>query len=145
MVITNTDRHLVHSFFHDRLGLHWSEDFRGVLHVPDEFSNQPARMEDVAIAVAWNGFIGHTCCMHAVIQRPELVSPRIVRETFEFPFLHCGCEALLAFVDSSNDAALRFDRKLGFVDVATIPNGGPDADLIVLRMMRADCRWLRKH
>lgn len=144
-MISCTDRRLVHSFFFDRLGLHWSEDFRGVLHVPEANRGDVMRMEDVAIAVGFNGFIGRTCCMHAVIQRPDLVSPRLVRETFEFPFLHCDCEAVLGFVDSTNDAALSFDRRLGFKDIAVIPNGGPDADLIILRMMRADCRWLRKH
>lgn len=144
-MIEADDRRLVHSFFADRLGLHWSDDFRGVLHVPDDCRGRPAQMADVAIAVAWNGFVGKTCCMHAVIQRPELVSPRIVRETFEFPFLKCGCEAILAFVDSTNAAALNFDRKLGFRDIATIPHGGPDADLIILQMLRSECRWLRQH
>lgn len=144
-MIEATDRRLVHSFFADRLGLHWSDDFRGVLHVPDYMAGQPIRMDDVAIAVGYNGFIGRTCCMHCVIQRPELVSPRIVRETFEYPFIVCNCEAVLGFVDSTNAAALKFDRKLGFRDVTVIPNGGPDGDLIQLVMTRADCRWLRKH
>ena len=144
-MITCNDRQFVHAFFKVRLGLHWSDDFRGVIHVPQVMAGAVARMDDVAIAVAWNGFVGKTCCMHAVIQRPELVSPRIVRETFEFPFLHCGCEAILAFVDSENAAALNFDRKLGFKDIARIPHGGPEADLIILQMLRSECRWLRKH
>lgn len=136
---------LVHAFFHDRLGLHWSQDFRGVLHVPDEYRCETAQMDSVAVAVGYNAFIGRTCCMHTVIQRPELVSPRIVRQAFEFPFVVCNCEAVLALVDSTNEAALSFDTKLGFEEIARIPNGGPDGDLIVLRMLRADCRWLKPH
>lgn len=144
-MIEATDRGLVHSFFRERLGLHWSDDFRGVLHVPDAFVNAPMSMADVAVAVAYNGFVGRTCCMHVVIQRPDLVSPRMVRDTFTYPFDVCGCEAVLGFVDSTNAAALSFDRRLGFRDVLVIPNGGPDGDLIQLMMTRADCRWLRKH
>lgn len=139
-----TDARLVHQFFHDRLGLHWSEDFRGVVHVPDEYANRQASMDHVAVAVAYNAFVGRTCCMHTVIQRPDLVSPRIVREAFEFPFVVANCEAVLGLVDSKNEAALSFDKKLGFKEIAVIPNGGPEADLVVLRMLRSECRWLRK-
>lgn len=134
----------VHAFFADRLGLKWSEDFRGNLWVPDEYSGQVANMDHVAIAVAYNAFIGRTCCMHTVIQRPDLVSPRVVRDTFAFPFEVCNCEAVLALVDSTNEAALSFDTKLGFREIARIPNGGTDGDLVVMQMTRADCRWLRK-
>lgn len=139
------DRHLVHAFFADRLGLHWSDDFRGVVHVPEGCRDKLAEMDDVAVAVGYNAFIGRTCCMHVVIQKPEAVSPRMVRESFEYPFLVCGCTAILAPVDSTNAAALKFDRKLGFSDFAVIPNGGTEGDLIWLRMLRSECRWLRQH
>lgn len=143
-MMQTSDRRAVHAFFHDRLGLHWSEDFRGALYVPDECRNTMAQMNHVAVAVGYNAFIGRTCAMHTVIQRPDLVSPRIVREAFEFPFRVCNCEAVLALVDSTNDAALSFDTKLGFEEIARIPGGGPDADLVVMRMLRSDCRWLKK-
>jgi hypothetical protein len=143
-VIQVSDRKFVHEFFHDRLGIHWSEDFRGVLHVPDEYQHYPRSMDHVAVAVGYNSFIGHTCCLHSVIQRPDLVSRRMVRETFEFPFNTCGCEAVLGLVDSSNLPALNFNTKLGFKEVYRVPNGGLDGDLIIMQMLRGDCRWLRK-
>jgi hypothetical protein len=136
---------VVWQFMHDRLGLHASEDFRGVLYVPDEYANQLAVMDHVAVGVAYNSFIGRTCCMHTVIQRPDLVTARMVRDAFAYPFEVCNCEAVLGLVDSTNDAALSLDRRLGFKDLATVPNGGPDGDLIVLRMLRSECRWLRAH
>jgi RimJ/RimL family protein N-acetyltransferase len=83
--------------------------------------------------------------MHVVIQKPEAMTPRIVREAFEFPFNVCGCEAVLGMVDSVNTQALEFDRRLGFEEIARIPNGGLEGDLIVFRMTRAECRWLRAH
>lgn len=144
-MIQVTDRRFVHQFFHDRLGLHWSDDFRGVLHIPPEFSGLTAQMDHVGIAVAYNCFVGKTCCMHTVIQRPELVSPRIVREAFEYPFNVCGVEAVLALVDSTNDAAMSLDTRLGFKQVHCVPGGGIDGDLNVLQLLRSDCRWLRQH
>lgn len=144
-MIESTDRATVQSFFADRLGLKWADDFRGVLHVPDEFKNAPASMDHVAVAVGYNGFMGKTCCMHVVIQRPEAMSPRIVRQAFEFPFLVCDCVAVLGMVDSSNAAALDFDTRLGFKEIDRIPNGALEGDLVIFRMTRADCRWLRAH
>lgn len=144
-MIQTADARFVHSFFADRLGLHWSEDFRGVLWVPDEYNGCPMDMEHVAVAVAYNAFIGRTCCMHSVIQRPDLVNRRMVRDTFAYPFLHANCEAVLALVDASNEAAMRFDTKLGFREIARVPHGGVDGDLCVLQMLRNECRWIRAH
>src|SRR4029434_1241510 len=135
--------HLVHDFFNLRLGLHWSDDFRGVLYVPECFLGKLAAPGAVAIALGDTAFIGGTCCMHSVIQRPDAVTRKIVRETFEFPFEICHCEVVLALVDSTNAAALRFDTKLGFHEGYRVSNGGPDGDLIVLEMQRVDCRWLK--
>lgn len=140
-----TDRQLVHAFFLDRLGLHWSDDFRGVLHVPEAHDGDVMRMDHVAVAVGYNAFVGRSCCMHTVIQNPELLTRRIVRDSFTYPFTVCGCNVVLGLVDSMNEAALTFDKKLGFEEVARVPNGGPDADLVVLQMTRENCRWLRLH
>jgi hypothetical protein len=140
-----TERRPVWEFFHDRLGLHFSEDFRGVCHVPDQYRNQVAQMDHVAVAVGYNSFVGRTCCMHTVIQRPEAVTRKMVRETFEYPFVTCNCNAVLALVDSTNGAALNFDLKLGFKEITRVPDGGTEGDLIVLQMLRSECRWLRSH
>jgi hypothetical protein len=139
-----TDRARVWEYFHAKLKVNNTADFRGVLHVPIEFQNEVASMDHVGIAVGYACFTGKTCCMHTVISRPELVTPRIVRETFEFPFLVCDLEAVLALVDSTNAAALNFDTKLGFREFHRIENGGIDGDLVMLEMLRSDCRWLRK-
>jgi hypothetical protein len=144
-VIEFTDNRMVWEYFHRELGLHESDDFRGVLHVPDEYQGMAARMEHVAVAVGYNAFIGKTCCMHTVIRRPEKVTRSVVREAFEFPFAVAGCVAVLALVDSTNEAALSFDKKLGFTEILRIPDGGLDGDLVVLQMLRSECRWLRPH
>jgi len=144
-MIETCDPNLVHAFFNNRLGLHHSADFRGVLYAQDRPDDSPIMMDDIAVAVAYNAFIGRTCCMHTVVQRPELLNRRMVLAAFQYPFTVCNCEAVLALVDSTNTAALDFDTRLGFKEIARIPNGGGDGDLIVLQMLRADCRWLRLH
>ena len=140
-----SDNRMVWEYFHRELGIHESDDFRGVLHVPSEYVGQMAKPEHVAVAVGYNSFIGKTCCMHTVIRRPELVTRHVVREAFEFPFHIAGCVAVLALVDSTNEAALNFDTRLGFKEITRIPEGGLDGDLVVLQMLRSECRWLRPH
>lgn len=139
-----TDRNMVSEYFFAKLQLQPTADFRGVLHIPTEHESSFASMEHVAIAIGYAGFIGRTCCMHTVITRPDLMTPRIVREAFEYPFNVCNLECVLALVESTNGPALKFDRKLGFREIHRIPHGGLDDDLVVLQMLRADCRWLNK-
>lgn len=141
-----TDSHAVWEFMHEKLGLHWSDDFRGVCHFLD-VDSQPGMLllkESVAVAVGYNAFIGKTCCMHVCVQKPSAVTRGMIREAFEYPFDKCKLEAVIALVESSNEAALSFDKKLGFVERARIPNGGLEGDLVVLTMTRDECRWIRK-
>lgn len=139
------DAHMVHSFFSCILGLHWSDDFRGVLYVPEQYVGCLTDPKHIAIAVGYNSFIGKTCCMHSIIQRPEAVTRKIVRETFSYPFEVCHCEAVLALVDSTNVAAINFDTKLGFHEAHRVPWGGTDGDLVVLQMLKSECRWLKRN
>lgn len=143
-MIRADNRGMAFEFFKAKLDFTWMDDFQGVMFIPDEFRSRPAEMSHVAVAIAWHGFTGRTCMLSAVIQDPALLSRRIVRETFEYPFLVRGCEAVLATVDSLNEKSLEICRRLGFKVVHRIPDGGPDADMIVFQMLKADCRWLKK-
>jgi hypothetical protein len=145
-VIQTADPTLVHAFFKDRLGLHNSVDFRGMLYAPERpTDDSPIMMDDIAVAVAFNSFIGRTCCIHVVIQRPDLFCRRIISASFQYAFLACGCEAVLGLVDSVNTASLDLVKRLGFEEFARVPNGGGEGDLVMTQMLRANCRWLRLH
>ncbi len=138
------DRETVYEFFRNRLGLSRTDDFRGALYVPIEFQGQTADMDHVAIAVGYNNFNGNLCSMHTVIQKPEFMNRTIIREAFEFPFIRCARTHIIAPVDSTNEAALNFDKKLGFKEVYRFPEGGLDGDMVILTMSKEECRWLGK-
>lgn len=141
-----SDRAAVFEFFKDRLAVHGSEDFRGIIwvHKDQAIPGTVMQMDQVATAVAFNGFVGKTCCMHTVIQRPECVNREMLQIAFHFAFSTCGVECIFGLVDSTNDKALEFDRRLGFKEVRRIKNAGIDGDLVILEMLKNDCRWLRK-
>lgn len=138
------DPHVVHAFFCERLGLHWSEDFRGALYIPEQYVNSLARPEHVAVGVAFNAFIGRTCCIHTVIQQPEYFSRKIIRDSFHYAFNECGCEVVLALIDDVNTASLELVQRLGFKELTRVPHGGTEGDLILMQMTRSECRWIRR-
>lgn len=139
-----TNRDLVYDFFRANVQLSRTDDFRGCLFVPLEYNNVNSLMEHVAVAVGYNAFNGRTCAMHAVIQKPEYVTPGVVREVFEFPFYHCGVEHLIAPVEASNIDALDFDKRLGFKEICRFKEGATVGDLILLGMSKSECRWIGK-
>lgn len=141
-----TSRSLIADFFQKSLGLHESSDLRGIIWVPDDLAipGTPMQMSQVAVAVAFNGFIGKTCCMHVVIQMPHLLNRHMIRESFRYAFKMCGVNTIFGLVDSHNEAAVDFDRRIGFKEINRVKDGGLDGDLIMFQMNKADCRWLRK-
>lgn len=139
-----TDRHTVHGFFNIFLQLSYTDDFRGCLFVPDIKRHKVMEVEDVAIAVGYNNFNGKLCSMHAVIQDPSFVSRPIIREIFEFPFVTCGREHVIAPVESGNKEALDFDKRLGFKELYRFPDGAVEGDLVILGMSKKECRWIGK-
>lgn len=128
----------------DKLGIKRSADFRGALFVPDECAGKLAEKEDVGVAIGWNGFVGRTCMINIVVQKPECLTRWVIGEIFRFPFEICGLNAVLATVDNVNKKSLELCRRSGFEKIHTIPDGGTEGDLVCFVMTRAKCRWLRK-
>jgi len=61
---------------------------------------------------------------------------------FAYPFLVLEVEKLVAFVPSTNEHALEFDKRIGFVEETKIRDVVPDGDMVILSMRREHCRWL---
>lgn len=62
---------------------------------------------------------------------------------FDYPFNQLGCRRITGLVPSSKPSVLDFDKHLGFEYEATLEGAHPDGDLIVLKMTREKCRWLK--
>lgn len=70
------------------------------------------------------------------------VSRGFLRACFSYAFNDCGLERVTGYVAADNEAALRFDRQLGFQDETVIRQGCGAGDVIVLVMWKDNCRWL---
>lgn len=132
---TVVDPEIVFSYLKAQLNLHRSDDFRGVLFLND--NNQPG------VCYGWHGFIGRMCVINIVVADKTMLSRRIVKEAFRFPFEVCGVNAVLAFVDTVNTGSVELCTRSGFKPKYTIPNGGLEGDLIVFEMLKDDCIWFK--
>ena len=88
---------------------------------------------------SWNGA---SCQMH-VAGEGNWVTRELIRATFDYVFNVARLNVVLGLVPSSNAKALRFDRHVGFTEVARIKGGTPDGDLVILELRRENCRYLR--
>jgi hypothetical protein len=78
---------------------------------------------------------------HIAIDEPMALRT-LCKEAFPWYFAQRG--VLLGIVRGSNAKALRLDRHLGFREQTRILDGvAVGEDLVILRMRREDCRWLK--
>jgi len=92
--------------------------------------------------VLYDMFNGRSICMHVAIEKP--VTRNYTRTCFDYPFNQLKVNKVLGLVDSTNAAALRFDKHLGFVEEARIEGAGKTGDLVILTMTRQQCRWIKE-
>lgn len=74
---------------------------------------------------------------------PNWVNRDMLWITFDYPFKQLKVRNLFGRLPSKNTHALEFNLSLGFEKIATIEGVFPDDDLIVLRMPRDKCRFLK--
>ena len=93
--------------------------------------------------MVYTGYLGASIMMHVAGSEDNWVTRDFLWMIFDYPFNQLGLRVVLGPVASTNTRALSIDTRLGFVPVARIPEVYPDgADLIILQMKKADCRWL---
>lgn len=94
--------------------------------------------------VLFCGYNGHAIEMHVASDGSRRWLTRdYLRACFRYAFVQLGVRRVTGLVSAKNEAALKFDRALGFKDEGCIRQGADDgSDLLVLGMLRAECRFL---
>lgn len=91
----------------------------------------------------YQNYTGRSVAMHVAGFRTDWLNKDLLWVAFHYPFVQLGCAKIFGQVQASNQAALEFDLKLGFKEVARISDVFPDGDLIVVAMSHDECRWLK--
>lgn len=100
--------------------------------------------EGLQIVVGFNSFVGRTCHMHVAMREGYRFTPRaMLRACFGYAFEQAGCQVVFGMVNSKNEAAMRYNRHLGFVERLRYPGLHDDGgDLVLFEMRRESCRYL---
>ena len=95
--------------------------------------------------IGYTAFIGKTCQMHMVNLKGGYTPKELLKAAFDYPFNQCGIEKTLGIVNSNNEKAMEYDKKLGFTEKMRFDKLHDDGgDIVVFEMNKADCRWIRE-
>lgn len=92
--------------------------------------------------VVYCNFQGKSCQTHICSVGEHWLNKRYLWAMFDYPFEKLGLKVILAVIAGNNEKSLKLSRKLGFKDVAKIPDAHDDGDLVILTMRPDECRWL---
>lgn len=111
-------------------------DSQGVV-AEDEQGN----MQAIAIMDSWSA---NSCHIHVTILNPWVLRNGFQQEVFGFIFgADSGRELVIGVTPDNNAKALKFNKNMGFVEIARIPDGCEvGVDYIVTTLKKQDCRWI---
>lgn len=133
-VLANDER--AHRWLCEAIGIH--------LHMDQ--STSIAFVDDDGLRGGWllEKYTGPGGSVHAHFAgaRPGWITRPMLRVLANYIFVQLDCSCVFGQVNSKDTQTRSIDERLGFREVATLPNYFPDSDLIVYQMKRSDCRWL---
>ena len=94
--------------------------------------------------VGYNSFLPNSCQMHIASTDVLWPTKDFLFAVFDYPFNKLKVKVIIAPICKDNVKSLNLCRKLGFEQVADIPYGHPNGDLIVVTMKRNQCKWLQQ-
>lgn len=92
--------------------------------------------------VIYNNYRERSIQMHVAAFVTDWGNRDMLWNCFRYPFVTLGVERIFGMVPSTNEHALQFDLRLGFVEHTRLKGAIPGGDLVVLSMDRHQCRWL---
>lgn len=115
---------------------------------PGQYENSPIGIgirdgKGYLAGVVYEGYNGVNINMHVAAARANWMTRQYLYICFHYPFVQLACTRISAFVEDENEAALRFDKHLGFTEECRLERAYERGDIVVLRMFKEDCKWLR--
>lgn len=113
--------------FGTEVGIGWEKDGRLVAGVA--YAN-------------WNGV--NVECHIASDKSRKWLTRQYLWTIFDYPFNQLGVKRITVCVGEGNRDSTRFVEHLGFILEAKLKAAHPTGDLLIYRMDRQDCRFIRK-
>src|SRR3990167_7695851 len=104
-----------------------------------------ARGGELIAGVAFNEFNGVNINMHVSSDGTrQWMTREYLWACFHYPFEQAKVKRITGLVGEGNRQSQRFNEHLGLRLEATLEGAHPTGDLLIYRMRKADCRFLRE-
>ena len=104
-----------------------------------------SRRNELVAGVVFSDFNGVNVNMHVASDGTRRWMTREYLWTcFDYPFNQAKVKRITGLVGEGNRVSQRFNEHLGFTLEATLEGAHPTGSLLIYRMTRADCRFLRE-
>lgn len=97
---------------------------------------------ELVAGVAYNEYNGKNMCTHIVIKNGQMTK-QFLRVIFDYPFNQANVHRITGLVGEGNIKSRRLCEKLGFIEETRLEDCHPTGDLIIYRMRKQECKWLR--
>lgn len=124
--------------------LRWASERIGGLRFRDDATaiGRERGGELVSVCV-FDGFSAADCNMHIASDGSRhWLTREFLVACFAYPFIQLKLRRVTGLVPAKNRDALRFDLHLGFQVEGRCRDALPDDDIIILGMLRRECRFL---
>ena len=97
----------------------------------------------IIAATVFDGFSECDCNMHIASNGSgHWLTRKFLISSFAYPFIQLKLRRVTGLVPAKNTNALRFDHHLGFITEGVCRYALPDDDIVVLGLLREDCRFI---
>jgi len=91
--------------------------------------------------VGFDNFSEYDCEMF-MAGEPGWISKAFMKASFAYPFKQMGLVRVSGRVDALDTKTLDINRRLGFKVEGRLRNALGDRDIIVIGMIKTECRWI---
>lgn len=99
---------------------------------------------ELIAGVAYSDFNGVNIQMHVAAEGSRWMTREYLWTCFDYPFNQAKVERVTGLVGEGNKEARKFDEHLGFELETTLERAHPTGRLLIYRMWKSDCRFLRE-
>lgn len=129
----------------DRL-LPWAEERIGAGHFRrDAYCIGLEKDGELVAVVVFDSFSSVDCNMHIASDGTRAwMNKALLLSAFAYPFTQLGLRRVTGVVPAKNEQAIAFDQHLGFEREGYCHHALPDDDIVILGMLRENCRFINK-
>jgi hypothetical protein len=123
----------------------WASEVIGITPRPDAQAIGWQENGQLRAVTVWDSFSVCDCNIHIASDGTrQWMRKSFLRASFMHPFIQWNLRRVTGLVPAKNTVALAFDLHLGFRQEGICRHALPDDDIIILGLLREDCRFIPK-